>query len=356
MVNLFYLETNSNFKTSKIKSRFLICKLNSILERYKLKKINSKTNYYKIHKKNKLSNLIEFKEKNKIFILNFFFYKKLKINKSNFKKKILFFNNLKCRFIPKFVSFYKKRYDLIFSDQILIIYKKLKGNIYNGDSRYFLNILKLSISLNKMLNFNRNNHKNIFLKHKINFKKIFYYKKKLVDARFNKNLLKKKIISKSTYDLIFQSHELINEIFSFLRRKKKYFSSKLQLVHNDLNHSNILINKKKIYFLDLESVIYGNKKISYAHLLFKMFRHYFHHNDNKNLFSDSIKKTLFYSVYKAKIFKSIDEIIFYTQLRIISDIIKIIEFRKKNINLYYDYEKKIHNLFEAQLIFNKYET
>jgi len=156
--------------------------------------------------------------------------------------------------------------------------------------------------------------------------------------------------------LIFESKELINDIFSFLGRKKKYFSTRLDLVHYDLNHSNILINKKKIYFLDLESVMYANKKISYAHLLFKIFRHYFYCNDNKDLFSNSIKRTLFYSIYKAKIFKSIDEIIFYIQLRIISDIIKIIEFRKKNINLFYDYEKKIHNLFEAQLIFNQYET
>ena len=354
MISYFNIETNNNFKISKIRNKFFIDKLNIILENYKFKKKYKKINYYKINKKNKLTNLIEFKKKKNYFILNFF-CKKLKIVKSNLENKIIFFNQIKCLYIPKFFSNPKNEYVSNFGKQYFLIYKKLKGKIYDGNPRFFLKILKLSINFNKILNCNKSIYKYIFIKEKINLKKIFFYKKIIVDDLFNKNLLKKKIISKDTYDLIIESKNSINNIFSFLKKKSKYFSKKLELVHNDLNHSNILINKKKIFFLDLESVMYANKKISYAHLLFKIFRHYFYEKKKKYLFCQKIKKTLFYSIYKAKIFKSIDEIIFYTQLRIVSDIIKIIQLYKNNINLFYDYEKKIHNLFEAQLIFNQYE-
>ena len=45
------------------------------------------------------------------------------------------------------------------------------------------------------------------------------------------------------------------------------------MVHNDLNHSNIIIEKNNAKFIDIEDICYDYLQQAIAHLFFKVTRH-----------------------------------------------------------------------------------
>lgn len=346
-MNFFSIETNNQFNSKLIYKKKEIELLKSVLSNLKIKK-ERKFKLFIINKKNKITNLFESKSNNlNIMISSLDLKKKIVTIKKN-EKKIYYFNNLQLDFLPKFILNQNNKYFIKKKSKYYLAYKKISGKVYDGNPKFFFPILKLAIKLNNILKqFNIKNKKKLFNKDKIKIKKIISYKTKICSAKLNNFLLKRKIISKKTFMLIINSKKFIYNIFKSFENLSGAYINKLDLVHNDLNHSNILINQKKIFFIDLDSIIYANKKISYGHLLFKVIRHHIY----KKKTIPKINYILSYLIRK-KIFSSINELLLFIQLRIISDIVKILDSKKNN--LFYDYEKKIHNLFEANLIFNKY--
>ena len=126
-------------------------------------------------------------------------------------------------------------------------------------------------------------------------------------------------------------------------------STDATLVHNDINHANVLVGSGGISFLDLEDITFGVAEVSVAHAIFKLLRHRVYSN--------------YASI--AEVRSEIDRIV--TRLgderwnlksrvllfdcaahRIFSDIHLICARATDRgaSGFLYDLEKKIHNLFE----------
>ncbi|OFX08834.1 MAG: hypothetical protein A2516_08775 [Alphaproteobacteria bacterium RIFOXYD12_FULL_60_8] len=130
-------------------------------------------------------------------------------------------------------------------------------------------------------------------------------------------------------------------------------NGKTRLVHNDLNHANVLVHKERPFFLDLEDIVYEIPEVSMAHALFKLVRHRVY---RKTITLDKaraeipvllgrLEKDGYNLPDRAALFR-------YGALRILSEIHMICMwvFEKGDYSLIYDLEKKIHNLFELWLL------
>mgnify|MGYP001187110193 CR=1 FL=1 len=130
-------------------------------------------------------------------------------------------------------------------------------------------------------------------------------------------------------------------------------NSKPDLIHNDINHANIIVKKNKPVFLDIEDIIFEIPEISVTHALFKVLRHRIYQKK-----SDVEEASLEIAKYIPKLcaegYNIVNKKTFflYGSARILSDIyticMKVIE--DNNSDLVYDLEKKIQNLIELNLI------
>ena len=125
------------------------------------------------------------------------------------------------------------------------------------------------------------------------------------------------------------------------------------LVHNDLNHANVLAGPDGVSFLDLEDIAFELPEVSLVHALFKLLRHrvFAGHTsaDECGAAVPALVARLSADGYavgdRAAMFD-------YGALRILSEIRMICRysFEHGDRSLIYDLEKKIHNLFELWII------
>ena len=122
------------------------------------------------------------------------------------------------------------------------------------------------------------------------------------------------------------------------------------LVHNDLNHSNVLVQDGKLRFLDIEDIVFENRKVALSHAIFKLFRHKIHAGSQS--VSDKLRTSLFRQISVAEKFAcdpmSKDEFFLFGAYRIISEICEITMFfiEKNDPSRLFDLEKKIQNFCE----------
>ena len=125
------------------------------------------------------------------------------------------------------------------------------------------------------------------------------------------------------------------------------------LIHNDLNHANIIINDDTPIFLDLEDIVFEVPEISITHSLFKLLRHRILQK-HASIVDTEKTITAFLPRLTADGYNIQDKetLFLYGIARIFSDIhtifMNVIE--DKDYSLVYDLEKKIHNLFELSLM------
>jgi len=125
------------------------------------------------------------------------------------------------------------------------------------------------------------------------------------------------------------------------------------LIHNDINHANIIVKKNKPIFLDIEDIIFEIPEISVTHGLFKVLRHRIYQK-RSNLGEAVIEIDKYLPKLRDEGFKIFNKQTFflYGVARIFSDIYtictKVIE--DNNNDFVYDLEKKIQNLIELNLI------
>jgi hypothetical protein len=121
------------------------------------------------------------------------------------------------------------------------------------------------------------------------------------------------------------------------------------LVHNDLNHANVVIGQGEISFLDIEDIAYATPEVSVAHAIFKLLRHrvYTKHIGTAQACTE-IDRVLKRLERERWDLKSRPRFFEYAAIRIFSDIELISRFAAAGDGpgLLYDLEKKIHNLFE----------
>ena len=122
------------------------------------------------------------------------------------------------------------------------------------------------------------------------------------------------------------------------------------LVHNDLNHSNVLVQNGKPKFLDIEDIVFENRKVALSHAIFKLFRHKIYAGSQSP--SEKLRASLFQQISVAGKFAcdpmSKDDFFLFGAYRILSEICEITMFfiEKNDPSRLFDLEKKIQNFCE----------
>ncbi len=125
------------------------------------------------------------------------------------------------------------------------------------------------------------------------------------------------------------------------------------LVHNDLQHANCLARQRASFFLDVEDICLESVEVSLAHAVFKCLRHgvYLGTRSLADVAS-SLSRDVFPRLEQAyPALTSHEALQGYGMIRVVSDLWSICEsLRRGSSHGTYDLEKKIHNLFELNIL------
>ncbi len=344
--DLFTIETNIGFQWIN----FLLSKdIEHLVNKYYLGEIIS---LRKINKKSKTSNIFLLETQKGEYILR---SSKLELNNkneflcciSNQIKNINFISPLKND---------EECYATEIGSNSWIIYPKIKGDIFNGSNCSLSKLINYGMKFFKELEiietFKPLESKKILGINLIDKNKLKSLSKILLNNKKIENLRKLNFIKSSTTKYLIENKSLINELFCKIDSIEL---SSINLVHNDLQHANIIIDNEYINFIDLEDIIWSNKKVAFCHFIFKNLRHIIY--SNNLLFEKEISKyleTIMSSTYNSDIgINSTEEFFEYSFIRIFSDLSLITEsyYLNNDPKFMYDLEKKIHNLFELIYLF-----
>ena len=128
----------------------------------------------------------------------------------------------------------------------------------------------------------------------------------------------------------------------------------MQVVHADLNHANVIVNKSKVTFLDLESIRLGSFNVAISFLIFKLTRHSIYKKKiTLKKFKNSILDKILNILNKNNIKLDKKKIIQNSTYKILTDLELITsQIKNKNFENFYDLEKKLHNLVEIRYMFD----
>ena len=333
---VFKIETNKVFRNQKINKQTEYTIKKNIYNNFILnKKIK---NIYSISKNSNTSKIYQIEEDNggkKILrsssILDF--------DKVNWAvKKIIALND---NYFFNLIKTTKKNYIYIYKKNAYLMYHKVSGKIYSGNISDFYNILKKAISLHISLN-NKNKFKNIKIKKNFkNFEEFITKDKSLISS----------FINNPTNKLLKENKRFILNQIKILKTKK--ILNDVQVVHSDINHSNVIINRSKVTFLDIEDVRFDSLSVALSFLIFKLTRHSIYKKKItlkkfRNHILDEILKILKENNIKLNRIK----IIQCAMYRTLTDLELIIsQINNKNFQYLYDLEKKLHNLIEIRYMF-----
>ena len=253
---LFTIETNTNFNKLKLNSK----DSNLVKEIYNKFKFVKKIKKIKLINKKSLSSKIfqitDDEKKEKMLRSS----KRSDLNKLNFAiKKIKNLENY--NFFFKLIKTTKNKYIYIFKKNIYILYHKVPGNIYSGKIFDFYKILEKVILV----------HKNFNLKDKFYIKKINNNFKNFEDFILKDNFQTNSNIKKKTREILSKNKKFILNQIKHAKSIKLF--NDMQTVHDDLNHANVIIDKSKIIFLDLEDIKMGSLNLALSFFIFKFMRH-----------------------------------------------------------------------------------
>ena len=339
---LFKVETNKNFYLKNIKkNKFFDKVLNNF-------GINTKYSIYIINKKSKTSKIYFIKNKNKIFVL-----RASNVKQSKFLKgQCELISSIKKNFYFKILSG-KTGYIYKLGNLNFFLYQKVKGKIFDGKTTYLNYIFNNILLLHKIFKKRNISRSKLQIK-KYNLKKIKKNINLLINKRFINQTFLKNILGKKTKIILFDNSVYVKNCIkkiSKLNIKKKNF----QVVHGDLNHSNIIVYNRRITFLDLEDLVIDDLKIALSTSIFKILRHVIYKNNNQLNYINKYSFNLCNNFVRKKYFKDRYEVINFCIFRILSDISFIIDSIKLGEKKYlYDFEKKILNLIELRYKFRLY--
>lgn len=338
---IFNIETNKNFRKKKInKLDEFIIKRKVYNNYFPNKKIK---NIYLITKNSKTSKIFEIEDDNgekKILRSSH----ASELDKTNWAIKKI--NVLSGNFFFSLIKTIDKKYIWKYKNNIYLLYYKVPGNIYSGDISDFYNILKRGIILHKNFNIKK---KFKIIKIKKNFKNFEEFISQ--DNSFNNSIIKKEIKKLLQINKKF----ILNQIKKI--KVKKIFKD-IQVTHSDINHSNIIINKAVVTFLDLEDIKLDSLSMSLSFLIFKLTRHSIYKKKmTLKKFRSVILNNILSILKENNIKLNKNSIMQNSFLRTLTDLELIIsQIKNRNFNNFYDLEKKLYNLIEIRYMFdNEYK-
>lgn len=340
---LFKIETNKGFNVKKINKSKVFDEALSYFN------INKKYSLYLVNKQLKNTSIYFVKSKKNIFVLR----SSSSQDSKHLEKQCKVVSKLKKKYFLKLLKG-KNGYIFKTKNLYLILYKKVEGNVFNGKINKLNKIFYNIIQLHK--DFKNKNISNFDLPiKKYEIKEIKENIKLLTNKRFINKILSKNIIGKKTKKIITENSFYIKKCINNIIHPQ-VIKKNLQVVHGDLNHSNIIISKNYIKFVDLEDLIVDNLKIAMSFGIFKILRHAVFININKINYINTYAKKLCDDLIKKNFFSSHKEIFDMCVLRILSDISLIINsFYDGEKKYLYDFEKKFLNLIELRYIFKLHE-
>ena len=336
---LFKVETNNDFSLKKLKKNKLFNKVLSnfrISENYKI---------FLVNKKSQTSKIYFIKDRKKTFVLR----SSTLADSKYLKSQCMVVSRFKENFFLKLI---KGKLGYLFreNNRYFFMYHKVKGYVYDGKVKQLDNIFKKIIKFHRTLNKKKIQGSKLQIKN-YKFNEIKKYGNLLTNKKFINKIFLKNFISTKTKKLL-KNHRIyiINCLQSL--SKIKLTKQKLQIVHGDINHSNIIIFKKKVNSVDLEDLIIDDFRVTLSSGIFKILRHIVFKNKNKISYANSYYHNLRDNLLKEKIIVDRNEIFNLCNLRTLSDISLIIKsIYNGEKKFLYDFEKKILNLIELRYIF-----
>lgn len=334
---IFKIETNKNFKKHKINKQDENIIKKKIYNNFILsKKVKS---IYSINKNSSTSKIYEIVEDNNI--------KKIlrssnisDFNKTNWAAKKI--NTLSGNYFFSLIKTANNKYIHRYKKKIYLLYYRVPGKIYSGKILEFYNILQKAISL----------HDNFNNKNKFKSKKIKNNFKNFKEFIMQDNLLISSIIKKETNELLQKNKRFILNQMKEIKNKKTF--NDIQVVHSDIHHANVIINKSGVTFLDIEDIRLDSLGVALSFLIFKLARHSIYKNKiSLKKFKNYIFNKILNILKENNIKLNKKKIIQNSFYKTLSDLELIIsQIKNKNFDNFYDLEKKLHNLVEIRYMFD----
>lgn len=334
---IFKIETNKNFKKKETDRRYKNIIIDKIYKNflynkkvkniYSIKKNSNTSKIYQIDENNGKKKILRSSDISEFDKINW------AIKKITILKKDYFFSLIKTK---------NQKYIYRYKNKIYLLYNRVPGNIYSGKILEFYDILKKAIRLHYDLN-DKKKFKSIKIQNNFeNFKEFIV----------QDNLLISNIIKKRTNDLLLKNKRFILNQINKIKIKKNF--NDIQVVHYDMNHANIIVNKSGITFLDIEDIRLDSLCAALSFLIFKLIRHSLYKKEiTLKKFKNNILGKILKILKKNNIELNKKEILQYSIFRTLTDIELIIsKIKKKNFENLYDLEKKLHNLIEIRYMFD----
>ena len=339
---LYKIETNLDFDLKDIELDIIP---NKIYESYKfyepinLKQFKKKNLFSKIY-------LFEFKDKKKIV-----FRSCDKDKRTELKYQCNALNNITNNAAIKFLLNDDNNLVTDYKNECWIAYEYIKGSVYDGEIDNFNLIFDQCVNFSKHLSKYgdglTDNEKQCF--RQIRFDISLWQN----SIDFILNSKDKKISNYLSKDLIKILTDNFNSLKKIILKLSNKDFSKNNLVHFDLQHSNLLISKSKVKIIDIEDICYAPTNISLSYCAFKLVRHIIYKN-YKN-FNQAKFEIIPKILHKLSYFgvNSRNDLFNFAMIRTLNDISVIINmYKNKKVDfVLYDLEKKLLNLFEIADIF-----
>jgi hypothetical protein len=335
-MDLFSIETNVGYRKTRITST----QLTRIIKQFLIEDING---IFMINKPSSDSVVYEVNSSEGFYIL--------RGENKNAKRRVV----VQCKiarmeggqFLPQPLDNRKGLNTVTDGSRIWYAYKKICGYIYDGQNGNIQDVLSNYLSLNRRLDQINDGLRSPDISSLI--VKVHHREK---TCREIMGAMRWIISQKEQYG------DVKDILLKHKRQLKKYIrvlpslgARRKRLIHNDANHSNIIIGRG-VSFVDLEDICYEDPRFCVSHCLFKMSRHKVFKGHPLGLVRREVQ-----DIFKMKEFINIvatpKEACLILERKYLEEIAVILSFVKhqKDVRYVYDLEKKIHNIYEAKKLF-----
>ena len=340
---LFHIETNSDFPWEKIEIRNVLAE---VAEQYHLRQI---TQAAIVRKRNPNSMIYRLVTEKGNFILRSVDSE----NETVVETQCDIVNSVAYPYIIKPMRRTNGKYTYVMDDRVWMAYPEKVGSIFSGKECSAESVIEQSVALENALH---DAEQMMSLERKTSLPHVKHHPDEWM------SFFQKLTNSTEQANAPFIDYTLTVETKTLLWNNRQFLiscvheatqlpvSNCLGLVHNDLQHANILICDHRPFFLDIEDICFENREVAITHCVFKILRHTIFTGANSlaELRQAVVPRVIKMLGSKGFKIESRTGFFLYSSYRIISDIWEIVRYTLHfhDESQLYDLEKRICNLFE----------